>query len=117
MLSATLQVISRTDLLLDEMLRVGKRCILSFANFAFRDLRHMYAEQGRSPKATGEYHYEWYNTPNRRFPSIADMHELLAAKGATIHRAIYLDTTSGMQVDEADDPNLNADTAILVISR
>jgi len=116
-LSATLQVIERTDVLLDEMLRVGKRCILSFANFAFHDLRQMYAEKGRSPKAVGEYRHEWYDTPNRRFPSIADVLELLEQKRATVQQATYLDTTRGELVDLDDDPNLNADTAVLVISR
>ncbi len=115
-LSATLQVIERIDLLFDEMLRVGRRCVLSFANFAFRDLRQMYAQQGRSPKAAGEYRYEWYNTPNRRFPSIADVQELLARKGAAIHHQDYLDTTRGVTVEPAA-ANLDADIAILVISR
>jgi len=116
-LSATLQAIERTDLLLDEMLRVGTRCIVSFANFAFRDLRRMYAEEGRSPKAVGEYSYDWFNTPNRRFPSIADVLDLLAEKGAMIHEASFLDTTPGTVIAADDVPNLNADTAVLVVSR
>ncbi len=116
-LSATLQAIGRIDVLFDEMLRVGRRCVVSFANFAYRDLRQMYAEHGRSPKAQGEYSYDWYDTPNRRFPSIADVEDLLTAKGATIHRGIYLDTQAGKVIAEDDDPNLNADTAVLVISR
>ncbi|GAB4189634.1 MAG: homoserine O-acetyltransferase [Phycisphaeraceae bacterium] len=116
-LSATLQAIENIGWLFDEMLRVGNRCIVSFANFAYRDLRRMYAEEGRSPKAEGEYCYEWYDTPNRRFPSIADVHDLLNAKGATIHTAIYLNTHEGRIVPDEDDPNLNADTAILVMSR
>ena len=39
------------------------------------------------------------------------------SKGATIHRGIYLDTQAGQVIAEDDDPNLNADTAVLVISR
>ncbi len=116
-LSATLQAVGRIDVLFDEMLRVGKRCVVSFANFAYRDLREMYAEHGRSPKAKGEYRYDWYDTPNRRFPSIADVQDLLTAKGATIHQGIYLDTQAGKVIAADDDPNLNADTAVLVISR
>jgi homoserine O-acetyltransferase len=116
-LSATLQAIDNLENLLDEMLRVGKRCVLSFANFAFRDLRRMYVDQGRAPKMEGEYQYEWFNTPNRRFPSIADVKDLLAYKGATIHRSTYLDTQAGTVVAPESDPNLNADTAILVFSR
>jgi homoserine O-acetyltransferase len=116
-LSATLQAVGRIDVLFDEMLRVGRRCVVSFANFAYRELREMYAEHGRSPKATGQYHYDWYDTPNRRFPSIADVQDLLTAKGATIHQGIYFDTQSGKTIAGDNDPNLNADTAVLVISR
>ena len=116
-LSATLQAIDDIGLLIEEMLRVGKRCVISFSNFAYRDLRQMIYEQGRSPKAAGPYNYEWYDTPNRRFPSIADMHDLLRDKGATTHNAIYLNTHEGVEIAEGDDPNLNADTAVLVVSR
>jgi homoserine O-acetyltransferase len=116
-LSATLQAIENIGELFDEMLRVGRRCVVSFANFAYRDLRRMYAEQGRSPKAAGEYSYDWYDTPNRRFPSIADVQELFTSKGATIHTGIYLNTHEGEMIAEDNDPNLNADTAVLVVSR
>jgi len=116
-LSATLQAVANIELLIDEMLRVGRRCILSFANFAYRDLRDMFHRDGRSPKAHGHYRHEWYNTPNRRFPSIADVHDLLLAKRAAVTHAIYLDTQTGHQIDPADDYNYLADTAILVIQR
>lgn len=116
-LSATLQAVDNIGVLFDEMLRVGRRCIISFANFAYRDMRRMIAEEGRSPKAEGQYRYEWYDTPNRRFPSIADVQDLLTNKGATIHTGIYLNTHEGVTIAEDNDPNLNADTAILVVSR
>jgi len=116
-LSATLQAVENIGGLIEEMLRVGKRCVISFSNFAYRDLRKMIAEEGRSPKAEGEYSYEWYDTPNRRFPSIADMQDLLDDKGATVHTAVYLNTHEGVAVADTDDPNLNADTAVLVVSR
>jgi methionine biosynthesis protein MetW len=75
----------------------------------------MLAEEGRSPKSAGLLHYEWYNTPNRRFFSIADFETFCAARGITIHRRICLDTEAGTEVD--NDPNLNADLAIFVLSR
>lgn len=119
-LSATLQAVENVETLFDEMLRVGQRVILSFPNFAYKALREDYVERGRSPKAPGEFGHEWYNTPNRRFPSIADVEDLCAAKGATIHDAVYLDTNSNRRIpaaSENSDPNLDADTAVLVISR
>ena len=63
----------------DEMLRVGRCGIVSFPNFAYHKIRKMLNEEGRSPKAEGVYQFEWYNTPNRRFPSIADVEEFWAS--------------------------------------
>ncbi len=116
-LSETLQVVANIEMLLDEMLRVGKRSIVSFHNFAFLALRQDYVERGRSPKAPGGYDYDWYNTPNRRFPSINDVEELCRTKNATIHDAIYLDTTKKTKIPANNNPNLNADMAVLVVSR
>jgi homoserine O-acetyltransferase len=118
-LSATLQAVDNVETLFDEMLRVGRRVIVGFPNFAYRTLRQDYVERGRSPKAPGEYAHEWYNTPNRRFPSIADVEDLCRAKNATLHDAIYLETTRDRRIPPPPegDPNLDADFAVLVISR
>ncbi len=119
-LNVTLQAVENTVALLDEMARVGKRVVLSFANFAFRDLRDTFAQTGRSPRsrcADGEYDHAWYDTPNRRFPSILDVEDLCNSRGLLIHQSIYLDTQAGVEVAADHDPNRNADTAILVISR
>ena len=83
----------------------------------FEELRDMYAHQGRSPKAHGEYRFDWYNTPNRRFPSILDVQDLIVAKGARVDEALYLDTQHNRLVSEDEDFNYLADTAILVMSR
>ncbi|QDT12585.1 homoserine O-acetyltransferase MetX [Planctomycetes bacterium K23_9] len=116
-MSATLQAVANIAELFDEMLRVGRRVIVSFPNFAYRALREDYVKRGRSPRAPGEFNFEWYNTPNRRFPSIADVHDLCRQKNVRIDEAIYFDSTDDLRIDPNDDPNLNADTAILVLSR
>ena len=115
-LSATLQAVANVEMLFDEMRRVGRRVIVSFPNFAYRKLRDAYLQGGRSPKAPGEFGFEWYNTPNRRFPSIADVHDLCEKKNLRLEKEIYFDATSGKRIAVGDDPNLNADTAVLVIS-
>jgi homoserine O-acetyltransferase len=114
-LSQTLQSIVDTAGIIDEMLRVGGCGIVSFPNFAYHKLRKMLGEDGRSPKAGGIYQFEWYNTPNRRFPSIADVEEFCAAKRLRLHRQVYLDTETDRRITA--DPNLNADVAIFVLSR
>jgi homoserine O-acetyltransferase/O-succinyltransferase len=114
-LSQTLQSIVDTEGIIDAMLRVGRCGIVSFPNFAYHKIRTMLYEEGRSPKAEGVYRFEWYNTPNRRFPSIADVEDFCAAKRIQTHRKLYLDSETRQWITE--DPNRNADVAIFVLSR
>lgn len=114
-LSQTLQTIADTEGVLREMLRVGRHCIVSFPNFAYRKMRQMLYEQGRSPKSPGNFGYEWYDSPNRRFPSIIDFQDFCRSRNIRIEREIFLDTEHDARVE--DDPNLNADVAIFLLSR
>jgi len=114
-LSQTLQAVYDVEGLLTEMLRIGRTCIVSIPNFAYHPLRKMLAEQGRAPKSGGVLRYEWYNTPNIRFFTIADFEDFGARKRIRVHRRIALDTEAGKEM--FDDPNRNADLAIFVISR
>jgi len=114
-LSQTLQTIVHTEAITAEILRVGRRCIVSFPNFGFHKVRNFISEQGRSPVAEGGIlHYPWYATPNRRFLSVVDWDAFCSERNITVHQAIYLDSEAGLEVQ--DDPNLNADLAIYVIS-
>ena len=66
-LSHTLQAIRDVELLVSEMLRVGRRSIVSFPNFAYHKLRRMLQEEGKAPISYGLLRHDWYNTPNIRF--------------------------------------------------
>jgi len=114
-LSQTLQAVYDVEGLLTEMLRIGKTCIVSIPNFAYRQLRSMLTKEGRAPKASGVLRYEWHNTPNIRFFTIADFEDFCRERDIKVHRQIALDTEASREVFE--DPNLNADLAIFVISR
>lgn len=116
-LNATLQAVENVVELLNEMLRVGKRAVISFPNFAYRRLRDDYVRRGRSPRAPGEFDFAWHDTPNRRFPTIADVHDLLTDMGVTIDREIYWDVSETKNISVDDEPNLNADTAVLEMHR
>jgi len=113
-LSQALQCIGDTKGILREITRVGKLGIVSFPNFAYRKLRQMYYEEGRSPRAPGLYGHHWYDTPNRRFASIIDVRELCEAIGVRVLREICLSSETGEEV--RDDPNLNADIAMFFLS-
>ncbi len=114
-LSQTLQAIQDVEGVLTEMVRIGRSCIVSIPNFGYHRLRKMLAETGRAPKSAGVLHYEWYNTPNIRFFTIADFEDFCRERNIRVHRRIALDTEAGAEVTE--HPNLNADLAIFVISR
>ena len=114
-LSQTLQAVFDVEGVLTEILRVGRSCIVSIPNFAYHRLRQMLAEEGRAPKSGGVLRYEWYNTPNIRFFTIADFEDFCRAKQIHVDRRIAIDTEAGAEV--FTDPNRNADLAIFVISR
>jgi homoserine O-acetyltransferase len=113
-LSQTLQTVQDVEGVLTEMVRIGRTCIVSIPNFGYHQLRRMLAETGRAPKSAGVLHYEWYNTPNIRFFTIADFEDFCREKNIRVHRRIALDTEARAEVFE--HPNLNADLAIFVIS-
>ena len=75
----------------------------------------MFFKDGRAPKAEGLYGYNWYNTPNRRFPTLLDFQEFCKSKSINISDNFFLNTEKKEIVD--DDPNLNCDTAIFVLSK
>jgi methionine biosynthesis protein MetW len=97
------------------MLRVGKTGIVTFPNMAYEPLRRMLADEGKAPKSGGLLRFEWYNTPNIRFLSIADFEEFCRAKNIRIHRQIALNTERDEEVTA--DPNRHADLAIFMLSR
>jgi homoserine O-acetyltransferase len=114
-LSLALQAVWEVERVLEEMVRVGRRGIVSFPNFGFAPLVKMLAEQGRAPVSAGILSYEWYDTPNLRFFTIKDFEELCERKGFTIHEWVALNTETGQRVTE--EPNRNADLAVFVLSR
>ncbi len=93
-LSQTLQTVLDVPRVLRDMLRVGRRGIVSFPNVAYRKLRTELAELGRAPRVHAEHGFQWHDTPYLRFLSIADFEEFCRQQGFTIHQQIALDTAA-----------------------
>lgn len=70
-LSQTLQQVIDPSMLIREMLRIGKRCIVSFPNFSYWKHRIQFLLHGRAP-VSKELPYQWHNTPNIRVIPIVD---------------------------------------------
>ncbi len=101
--------------MLDEMLRVGTRCIVSFPNLGYHKHRQRLAEEGRAPRIDHSDEEHWYNTDDVRFLTLADFEDFCEQKGFRIHQCIALDTRQHRPV--VQNPNENADVAIVVLSR
>jgi homoserine O-acetyltransferase/O-succinyltransferase len=114
-LSHTLQAVRDVERLIAEMLRVGRRSIVSFPNFAYHKLRKMLTEQGKSPMSSGLLRHHWYDTPNIRFFTISDFEEFCRDRAIHIHECIAFDTEEDRVITE--NANLLADMAIFVISQ
>jgi homoserine O-acetyltransferase len=114
-LSQTLQTVTDVPRVLNEMLRVGRQGIVSFPNFAYHKYREQLMQEGKAPRIDPSEGYHWYDTPNIRFLSIADFERFCGDHGYHIHRRISFDTNARRRVE--DDPNRNADMAIMVLSR
>ncbi|HBO46233.1 MAG TPA: methionine biosynthesis protein MetW [Planctomycetaceae bacterium] len=113
-LSQTLQTVIDVRRVLDEMLRVGQRAVVSFPNLGYAPYRRELADEGRATRADDEG-YHWYDTPNVRFLTIADFEEFCRDQKIDTHKRVWLDTRKQERIE--NDPNRNANLAILVLSR
>ena len=87
-LSETLQTIHRTELLMREMLRVGREVIVSFPNFGHWSARLQVAF-GRMP-VSETLPYEWYETPNVHHCTIVDFEDLCRRLKVRIRERLVL---------------------------
>ncbi len=116
-LSRTVQTIRDVPHVIDEVLRIGRRAIVTFPNFGYHKLRQMLATQGVAPVMPGVLKHRWYESPNLRFFTITDFEMFCRDHGITIDRQITLDTEAEVEIAPDDDPNRNADLAIVVLTR
>jgi methionine biosynthesis protein MetW len=89
-LSQTLQATRQPKGVLEHMLRIGRRAIVSFPNFGHWRIRTQLALRGRMP-VTESLSYAWYDTPNIHFCTIRDFVDLTREVGARIETSAALD--------------------------
>jgi len=114
-LTNTIQVLQRPLFLIQEMARVGRKCVISLPNFAHWTARSQLFFGGRMPK-TGRLPYEWYDTPNIHLPTIKDFRDFCRIANLRLLREIPLRTGRDGRCRETHFlPNLRADAAIFVV--
>ncbi|KJS40808.1 MAG: methionine biosynthesis protein [Rhodospirillaceae bacterium BRH_c57] len=89
-LSQTLQATRDPRGVLENLLRIGRRAIVSFPNFGHWRNRLQILGQGRMP-VTESLAYQWWETPNIHFCTIRDFSELCDTLGITVEKSFTLD--------------------------
>lgn len=107
----TLQMVEKPHEVLLEMLRVGKKCIVTFPNFGYWKARSIMFFTGQSPK-TSNLPFDWYESPNRHYFSIKDFRRLCHKLGIVIEKQIPLNSTGQVSLL----PNARAEDAIYIIT-
>ena len=88
-LNQTLQSTKYPEMIIDEMLRVAKKCIVSFPNFAYWRIRFYLFFKGNMPKSK-ILPYAWYDTPNVHLLTISDFFEFCKKRDIKIEKSVYL---------------------------
>ena len=88
-LNQTLQQVRKPDFAIKEALRVGKKVIVGFPNFCYITDRFQIFFRGKVP-VTPSLPYEWYDTPNLHFLSIADFQEYCKKSSITVEDAAFI---------------------------
>lgn len=109
-MAQALQTMHFPHRVLDEMLRVGKECIVTFPNFGHWKARLHLAVGGRMP-VSDLLPYEWYDTPNIHFCTVRDFESLCREKRITVLNREVVNEQSSRYFKDLS-PNLFGETAI-----
>jgi len=117
-LSQTLQATHRPLEVLDHMMRIGDKAIVSFPNFGHWRMRLGLLVEGRMPR-TKTLSNPWHSTPNIHLCTVRDFEELVADQSYRIEREVMVsiegkarDVPPGTRI-----ANLFADQAIFLLTR
>jgi methionine biosynthesis protein MetW len=111
-LNQTFQQVKKPDFVLKEALRVGKEVIVGFPNFLHYRARFQMFFGGKVP-VTSSLPYEWYDTPNLHFLSIADFREYCKVRGLRIEDEAFVGENRTIRLF----PNLFAEIGLFLLSK
>jgi methionine biosynthesis protein MetW len=117
-LSQTLQATRNPRVVLEQLLRIGRKAVVSIPNFGNWRVRSQLLLKGRMP-ITEDLPYSWYDTPNIHFCTVRDFVTLVGAVDARIEKAVALYGKDRVLNRSIRLPlwNLLADQAIFLLSR
>ena len=102
-LSQTLQAFYDPEKVIEDLLRVAKKAIVTIPNFGFWKVRIHLLLKGTMP-VTDALPNEWFNTPNLHMCSIKDFFDFCSKKKIDINKSIAL---NGEKISKISKSNIN----------
>jgi methionine biosynthesis protein MetW len=117
-LSQTLQAFLDPKLVISELLRVGKKAIVTIPNFGYWKVRLHLLTKGTMP-ITKTLPDEWYNTPNLHMCTIKDFVYFVKSKNFKIFKSLALNDQNVSLINNRNlgIKNLFADLGIFLIEK
>ena len=110
-MTQAIQAVHYPDKLLQEMLRVGKKCIITFPNFGHWRCRLYLGSKGKMP-VSDFLPYTWYNTPNIHFCTFKDFEALTKQLNAKVLQRLAVDSQHRNSILARLWPNLMSEIGI-----
>ena len=115
-MTETLQSVQLPARMLDEMLRIGRECIVTFPNFGHWRSRLYLLLKGRMPMARHLPH-PWFDTPNIHLCTFRDFERLVRRKGLRIIQRFVTDASHANRTLTNLFPNLFGSIAFYRLGR
>jgi methionine biosynthesis protein MetW len=117
-LSQTLQAFLNPELVLNELLRVGEKAIITIPNFGHWKVRLHLLFKGTMP-ITKTLPDEWHNTPNLHMCTIKDFVHFVKSRNIKIFKSIALNKLNASLINKKNlgIKNLSADLGIFLIEK
>ena len=117
-LSQTLQAFLNPEIVINELLRVGKKAIVTVPNFGFWKVRIQLLIKGTMP-ITKNLPDEWHSTPNIHMCTIKDFFNFCNTRKIKLDRSLALhnEKTSLITNSNLNIKNLSAELGIFLIGK
>ena len=117
-LSQTLQAFLNPELVINELLRVGNKAIVTIPNFGYWKIRLHLLTKGTMP-ITKTLPDEWYNTPNLHMCTIKDFVHFIKSRNFRMFKSLALNNEDVSLINNSNlgIKNLFADLGIFLIEK
>ena len=117
-LSQTIQAMIYPDRVIENLIRIGRRAIISFPNFGFWKVRRDFLFSGKMPK-NKILPFEWYNTPNIHLCTIKDFVFFSKKKEFKLSKSIAMRSNKVSYINNVNlnMKNLSANLGIFLIEK